>query len=287
MLRVYCSWLATPARTPKGSNKVRVRVCQRHYGGYLTPPNFMTQSFAREDGLLGLREPSSKRKPHMAGLFAKTKEKSKETPTARKQKGSAWSVGDPNAEAIAKAVKQLVALEAEKKTVEAKMNIFKTQVKRYAEESFVRDYVALGCCPDSPMTVQNSDGEKVTFVVQDRGSQYGIKDDQKEALVDLLGENAAEDLLYEETSFGFSREVLSLPGVQEVIEKHLVNAMEELQKSNVLSEEQVGELLTVKNTVTLKPNTLQRLTSICGKDVTRVKQFLEIVGSSITRYIKV
>lgn len=222
----------------------------------------------------------------MAGLFAKAAAKAKETVKEVKKKGMAWVVGNKDAETVGKAIHELALLEAQAKTISAKQEVIKSAVKRYCDNLFITSYVSQGSMPDSPMTLLNSDGEKVTYVCQDRGGQYGLKEDQKEALADLLGEDALQDIVYDETSFGFKRDVLALPGVMPIIEKALENAVNELIDTGTLTGDQASELLDVKNKTAFKPGTLDRLTQICGKDTSRVKQFLDIAGSSFTRYIK-
>jgi len=222
----------------------------------------------------------------MAGLFAKAQAKT-ETKATTKKKSTTWLVGDHGTDKVANSVHALIELSGQAKAVEAKMSVHKTIVKDFAEKSYVRDYATVGVSPETPMVVQNQDGEKVTFVVQDRSSQYNVKNDQQEALIALLGEDAAAELLYTETSFGFSREILALPGVMEVIEKALENAIKKLIDNNVITPEQAEELLDVKSKTAFKPGTLDRLSIICGKDTTRIEQFLEIMGSSATRYVKV
>lgn len=222
----------------------------------------------------------------MAGLFAKAKQKAQDTVKEKKKKATAWLVGSQESESIAKAVKELVRLEAESKTVEAKMTVIKSQVKRYGDEMFVRDYVSRGCMPETPMLIQNGDGENVTYVAQDRGGQYGVKPDQVDALKDLLGDDAVESLLYEETTFGFNREVFALPGVLEAIEGALSDVIGGMQNMGILDGDQAERLLDVKTKTTFKPGTMDQLTSICGKDTSRVKSFLDIAGSSFTRYVK-
>lgn len=227
-----------------------------------------------------------KRVDTMAGLFAKAAQKAKDTVKESKKKATAWLVGNSETEAVSKAIKELVNLESQKKTVEAKMTVIKSQVKRYGDEMFVRDYVSRGCMPETPMFIQNGDGDKVTYVAQDRGAQYGVKPDQVEALQELLGEDATAGLLYEETSFGFNREILALPGVLEVIEAALSGAISGMQNMGMLDGDQAESLLDVSTKTTFKPGTLDQLTGICGKNTSRVRQFLDIAGSSFTRYVK-
>ena len=218
------------------------------------------------------------------GLFTKAAQKAKETVKESKKKATAWIVGD--SDPVSRAVKELVGLESQSKVIEAKMSVIKGQVKRYADEMFIKDYVARGFAPETPMFVQNGDGEKVTYVAQDRGSQSGVKPDQVGALNDLLGEDAVSSLLYEETTFGFNREILALPGVLEAIESALTDAIGGMTNLGMLDGDQASELLDVKSKTTFRPGALGQLTVICGKDTSRVKQFLDIAGSSFVRYVK-
>ena len=94
------------------------------------------------------------------GLFTKAAQKAKETVKESKKKATAWIVGD--SDPVSRAVKELVGLESQSKVIEAKMSVIKGQVKRYADEMFIKDYVARGFAPETPMFVQNGDGEKVT-----------------------------------------------------------------------------------------------------------------------------
>lgn len=224
----------------------------------------------------------------MAGLFAKAAAKKSETaPKTKKQ--TVWLVGE--GDKVGVAVKSLIELTAVAKATEAKMTVHKQVVKEFADEKFVNEYAASGVSPETPLLVQNADGEKVTFVVQDRSSQYQVKDDQREALEALLGSDRAADLLYTDTTFGFNRDVLALPGVQEVIEKALEGAVRKLVDDKdgkpILTPEQAELLLDVKSKTAFKPGTLDRLALICGKDTVKIEQFLNIMGSSATRYVKV
>ncbi len=223
----------------------------------------------------------------MAGLFTKAKDKAATKSPAKSKKETTWLVGDTDeTKKLGVAVTELVKLNRESKTIEAKMGVFKSILKDFGETNYVKGYVALEVPPETPMNIQNSEGEKVTFVIQDRSSQYGVKDDQREALVELLGEDKTGELLYEETTFGFSREVLALPGVMAIVEKALESASKKLVEQGVVNQEVVDGLLEVKTKTAFKPGTLDKLVMICGRDVPRVSAFLEIMGSSATRYVK-
>lgn len=225
----------------------------------------------------------------MAGLFAKAKKAKSEEVGTSKSKGIQWNVGKPGTDPIGTAVHQLMVLQAEAKAIEAKMGLAKTMVKNHATEKFIAAYVEAGAMPDSPMRVVNADGESVAFVAQDRSSQYAVKPEQMTALNELLGEDAADGLVYEEVSFGLNREILALPGVQEVVEKALEGALKKLTSGEkpILNAEQAEMLLDVKLQTSFKPKMLDRLVLICGKCVNRVQQLLGAMGSCATLYVKV
>lgn len=238
-------------------------------------------------GQTRLRQLCFLREVFVMSLLGKAKGKTVSEPK-KKAKGVAWLAGDPQGDAIAKSVKELVRLSAESKALEAKMDLHKTVVKKYAHENFVADFTDTGVLPETPMTVQTSDGEKVTYVVQDRSSQYKVGEEQQEALKALLGEDAAVSLLYEEVKFSFSRDIMALPGVTEAIDEALTALVDKLTKGKkpVLSQEQADALIEADKRTTFLPGTLDRVPQIVGKDTGRVRQFLEIMGSCVTRYVK-
>lgn len=221
------------------------------------------------------------------GLFAKAAAKSESgAKTAKPKKNTTWVVGDPDGDAVGKAVHQLVELTAQEKAIAAKKKLHATVVLKHAKENHVRDFCDLGVPPDTPMIVQNADGEKVTYVVQDRGGQYNVKPEQIDALNQLLGEDAASALLYTETTLGFDRTILGIPGVSEAVEKALERTVQKLIKDEVLTAEQADELITASQKTSFKPGTLDRAATIVGRDTTKLAALLDAMGSSCTRYIK-
>ena len=140
--------------------------------------------------------------------------------------------------------------------------------------------------PDTPMTVQTTDGEKVTYVVQDRSGQYAVREEQLDALGQLLGLDAAGELTYREATFRFNRDVMALPGVQDAVGAALDSVLNGLVESGVLTKDQSDALVDCDEKVSFKPGTLERLPHIVGRDVGRMRAFLEIAGSSVTRYVK-
>lgn len=220
------------------------------------------------------------------GLFAAAKGRVASTGPAKTKKTTTWVVGDPEGDAVGKAVHELVELSAQEKAIAAKKKLFATVVAKHASTHFVQDFSALGVMPETPMTVQNSDGERVTYVVQDRGGQYNVKPEQQEALSQLLGPDLAASLLYTETSFGFDRTIFAIPGVSECVEKALEQAVRRLVEDVVLTGDQADALITASEKTSFKPGTLDRAAEYCGRDTTKLTQFLDAMGSSCTRYIK-
>ena len=220
-------------------------------------------------------------------LFAKaTETAAKKTTDARPTKNTTWVVGDPDGDAVAKAVHELVKLTADAKAIEAKKKMAATIVLNVAKKNHIRDFASLGVPPDTPMCVQNADGEKVTFIAQDRSGQYKATPDQMSVLEQLLGSDVANGLTFTETNIGLDRTILSLPGVSKVIEKALDAVIKKLVKAEKLTEEQAGELITASQKTAFKPGTVERAALICGQDTVKLAGMLDAMGSSCTRYIK-
>lgn len=219
-----------------------------------------------------------------AKAAAKKKEVKKSTKAAKKE--TVWSVGDPDGDKVAKSVHELSELNAQKKAIDAKMKVHKTVVLSHSQETFYQQYADSGVFPETPMKVQNRDGETVTFVVQER-NQYGVKDESLAALTQLLGEDGAAELVYEETIFGFSRDLLAKEGVMEILGKHIENALAELTETKTLDDEQAEALLDADIKRSYRPGVLQRLALIAGKNAGKMRQVCEAIGSSCVQYVKV
>jgi hypothetical protein len=222
----------------------------------------------------------------MMGLFTQATQNAKSKKTIKRTKTTVWAVGDPEGDAVGKSVHMLKELAAQEKAIKAKKALHSTVVLKHAKESHVADFCALGVQPESPMKVRNSDGEEVSFVVQDRGGQYEVKPENIEVLEQLLGEEAAQDLLYTEITLGFNRDILAIEGVSEAVEAALGRAIAKLVKTEVLTGEQADELITAKMKTSFKPGTLARAASIVGNSTTKLTQLFDAMGSAVTRYVK-
>ncbi len=220
-------------------------------------------------------------------LFAQAAEatKKKSTGPKKSKKSTTWMVGGgESSEKVAKSVDELVQLAADRKAIEAKEKVHKANVLKHARGCFFESYASDSVFPETPMLVQNQDGKKVTFVVQDRSSQYQCKQEQLEALIQILGEDAARDMVAEEVKFGFQRDAMANPEVQGILEKHLGAAIAELQEAGTI--ESFEDVLDVENRTAFKPGTLQRLALICGADAVKMRQVMDAMGSSAVNYIK-
>lgn len=218
-------------------------------------------------------------------LFNKAKSKTADKPVVKK--GTRWLANTDDVQDVSNAVSSMVKLAAEQKATEAKISLHKDTVKGYAFDKFVQQFAGEGVLPPTPMTVQNSAGHSVTYVVQDRGQQYKVTDEQKEALGEVLGPDAVDGLLYEETVYSFSRVLLMNPEVMDVIDKALESAKNKLIKAGTISPEDADELIVASTKTAFRPGTLERLADICGRDTVKMSAFLDAAGSSFTRYVKV
>jgi hypothetical protein len=216
-------------------------------------------------------------------IFAKAKAKAAAAPASAKKKSTTWVVTDA---ALSEAIKELVELEAKAKVNATAQTRLKTALLRYAEEHFVQDYVREEKLPEAPMLIANQAGDSVNFVFQDRSGQYGVSPEQEKDLKELLGEDKVNEILYEETRFAFNRVIMGIPGVMDCLAKHLEACRDELLQSKVLTPEQADELIDVQAKRTVRSGVLDTLTQVCGRDSTRLRDFLRYIGSCAVRYIK-
>ena len=222
-------------------------------------------------------------------LFTKAKEanSAKQSSSVKKpKKSTTWIVGDGESQSkVSKAVGELRKLNAEKKAVDAKMEVFKTVCKTYAREQFFSTYADNGVYPETPMKVQNSEGESVTYVVQDRSTQYPAKPEQVEMLQRILGEDGASEMVGTETTFAFQRSAMMNPELMPILERHLEAAIAEASESGLI--EGFEDVLEVTERTAFKPGTLQRLAMICGSDSVKMRQVMDAMSSAAPNYILV
>lgn len=222
----------------------------------------------------------------MAGILARAKARAQaSTAEAASTKGTVWllSPEDP----LNSSVERLIKLEDDAKALEGQMSVHKLKLKQFGDQSFASACVDKGKLPDSPLIIQSAAGQSVKFVVTDRSNQYAVKADQVVALESLLGKDGAEKILYEEYSFRLNSEILAVDGVAQAVEKALEAVVKKLVQAGTISYDQGESLVQVDSKKTFKPKTLERLIEICGRETARVAGFLQAMGASATRFIKV
>lgn len=219
-------------------------------------------------------------------LLNKAKNRAKSDVKKAVKKATSWLVGDPEGDKVAKSVKELVRISNEVKAKKSQMAIHTGVVSKYAKSAFVEHFAENGVMPETPMKVVNADGDSVTYIVQDRSGQYNLKQEQIEAMNQILGEDVVDDLLYNEVTFSLNREVMAIPGVTEAVDKALSTAVRKLVKDEVIDGDQADELVDVSEKLAFKPKMLQRAATLTGNDKTRLLQFLNAMGSSCTMYTK-
>jgi hypothetical protein len=220
-------------------------------------------------------------------MFTKATEKAKKVSDStgtKNKKSTTWIVGDPEGDEIGKAVHEIVGIRTKIKALEGQLALYETPVKDHAVRKFIQHIAEVGVLPETPNYVQNAMGEKVTFISQDRSTQYAVKPEQKEALIALLGEDVVADLTFEETKFKFNADALAKPGVAEAVEKALGTVDRKLRKEGKLTDEDTLVDADVKEA--FKPGTLGRVGIVCGKDATLIRSFLDAMGASWTKFLK-
>lgn len=218
-----------------------------------------------------------------------SKAKATSVPKNRVEKRSTiWEVTD---ETVAEAINDLVKANTEAKALEGKMNLLKVKIKEKAEQLFAEEYAETGLAPEAPIVMQTKEGVKLNYIVQDRTSQYDVKEDQINELKSM--NFPVDDMVYEENTFKFDRLIMAIPGVTEALDKAVTTAINKLVNTEVLTAEQAESLVVVDKKVAFKPGVLDRIGHYIAKVKNKseraelVNSFLETAGSNFTRYVRV
>ena len=228
----------------------------------------------------------------MANLFAKAA--SKTTPTTTKKKSETlWQLRatDPLDLERIESINKLADLHRQIKNLEAQETVHKTRLKQYAEEQYVKDFADRGVPPEAPMKLLDpKSGNSVTFVVQDRTGLSTVKDEQIEGLREVLGETA-DELVYEQMIFSFDPAVMAATAkdgrlVQDIVAEAISESLEKLVKKGALEAEQLDALLSCKQSRMFRPLILPRLAELCRRSIPDMRAVLDILASSVVRYVK-
>lgn len=218
------------------------------------------------------------------GMLAKAASKAATTADTKKKERTVWMLheGDP----LIPVVEQFLQLDKEEKAAKSRKDLPKGKLRTHCRDLFVSDYVAQDKPPETPMVLMCPNGQSVTYVSQDRTKQHEVSDSELEALGAVLGVDKAAKLVYNETEFAFSRELMERDEVANAIDKALTACVKKLVDSKALTEAESEMLLVATVERHYRPRVLTQMTDICGKDVATVKQVLDIMGTGVTNYVK-
>lgn len=231
--------------------------------------------------------PTTTPTPAKVNLFKKAAVAATPTET-KKKKQTSWVV-DGNANEELKELEDCIStineVAIEMGTLENRSKLAKTKVAAHAERQFVSAIAATGILPETPMVVSNRTGQSVTYVVQDRSNTAEVGQEQIDMLIDLLGEDAANQWLHRHDVFSFDPNVL----VDEIfgpVTDAISEALTKLVAKGTITEDQMNGMISLKGSVKFKPGIVARLGEVCGRDSKKIATMLKILGSASPRYVK-
>ena len=217
-------------------------------------------------------------------FFNKAKVAAPATP-AKKTKATVWVAdgsGDKTLEGIEADVSTIISAHASMETFKNQKAQAAGRVLKYATSRFIEDFARVGVLPETPMSVGNRKGEDVTYVVQDKTASAKVSDEQIGGLVELLGEDAANAILIEETGYSFDSDILAQDGVSEALSA----AIEATVAAGKLTPEQAEGLVKATTVRKVKAGTLARLADVCGKNRVLLEQVFATLNGPVCAYIK-
>jgi hypothetical protein len=209
-----------------------------------------------------------------------------------KKSETIWKIDETrgdNAE-VANMVRDFNELTLEAKKIERRLEQLKPRLKGIAEGFWLTRYACTGLAPDTPK-LMTSDGDAVSYVVQDRSSSAALKDEQLATLTELVGSDQVAELVRDERVFAFNPSVMAElnaagESVQDAVADAVSKALSQLKRRGIISEEQLAGLLIFQHRRLLKPGVLDDVASICDRDVGRMRLFLEAVGPASVRFVR-
>lgn len=187
------------------------------------------------------------------------------------------------------AVTQAIEASSEEKAAKNKGNLAKGRISTYAQSRVVDMIARIGVLPPTPINIVNHNGESVTYVMSDKSQQYPISDEQIDLLNDILGEDAASNIVDTRTIYSFDPETMDQKAancdqtVFEIVCEVISNA---LATDPRLSDDQKSAIIKSSEKTYLRAHTIDRMSELCGADVERIGRFMDAVGSACVRYVK-
>lgn len=230
-------------------------------------------------------------------LFAKAKGKVADTPTSTPTKETIWRLSPiPDAAdkaVLNNAVNQLHDISAKRKQLETEEGIHKATLVNFANDKYINHVSAMGVEPKSPLKIINDDNRSVTFVVQDRGHLTKVTDEILDGVAEVIGQKEAESIVVTLGTFQFDPAVMAQnsgvdgKSVSELLAEELSPFIEKLREKGKLTEEQADNLIAYKEQRCFMPGVVGRTAVLCGKSVVKIRDFLDALGSAVTRYVRV
>lgn len=226
------------------------------------------------------------------GLFTKAKDKVSGESAKPKSKGTVWALG-PQDEAAARAMTTLLEVSKERKALEARETLAKGVLARLAEGKWLQHYANGKMC-DTPMKLVNEvTGDQVTYVVQNKLGSERASAEVVEALSDLLGKGAMDEVIWEETKFVFDPIIMAQKlkndpdtTIQTWLEGVLGKAIEEATEQGIISEAHAAALVSAEVQTSFRPGLFESIPRLAGNSLERVKAVLDVLGGKITRYVR-
>jgi hypothetical protein len=242
------------------------------------------------------KKPNIPAAPATPNLFAKATEQKPKS--ASKNKGTIFALPNnagpdgrlsPEIQLLHDSLKRINEAHREEEAAKNKSQMAKGILGKWVLDTYCNRYVQLGADPETPISIVNNQNDDVTYIMQDKAEQNALDEERIELLQGFLGCERASNLIVENTTYSFNAKTMLEPSfdeektVQDVVFEIVSKALMNDQR---LSSEQKENLISRTTKTCLKKGCLPRLISICGDDPLRIKQFFEIVGSCIVRYLK-
>ena len=179
----------------------------------------------------------------MANLFKKAASKSTSQPVKAKDEKIHLNVEDPT---FFDKVQKLEALNDQMKIAKAKADIISDEVRDIAKSAWIKQYDKMGKNPESVLVVQEKgeDTARIQFIPTDK--YISINSARAEELRETYG----EEIVTEETSFGFDSSMIEKYG--EILSR-LIEECDEIPASDR------EKIITAKTTFTVAKGTIDKL----------------------------
>ena len=176
-------------------------------------------------------------------LFAKAASKSTSQPVKAKDEKIHLNVEDPT---FFDKVQKLEALNDQMKIAKAKADIISDEVRDIAKSAWIKQYDKMGKNPESVLVVQEKgeDTARIQFIPTDK--YISINSARAEELRETYG----EEIVTEETSFGFDSSMIEKYG--EILSR-LIEECDEIPASDR------EKIITAKTTFTVAKGTIDKL----------------------------